>query len=119
MAKQPRSVPTYIATQLSPAELAILQEALDHFDGNYRSLMDHLKSLNAPQVVYMMVNGAAKFEMGKPRKDVDLGNAEEMNVWGDGYTLTEESMEDLSDPRQATADAFVMAKRLNGWLPWS
>ncbi|MFG6094721.1 hypothetical protein SPB21_05700 [Leptothoe sp. ISB3NOV94-8A] len=118
MAKQSRSVPTEIASQLASAELAILQEALDHFDGSYRSLMDHLKSLNAPQVVYMMVNGAAKFEMGKPRKDVDLGNAEEMNVWGDGYTLTEESMDDLSDPRQTTADAFVMAKRLNGWLPW-
>lgn len=118
MIKQPRSVPDEIAAYLEPAELAILQEALEHFDGSYRSLMDHLKSLNAPQVVYMMVNGAAKFEMGKPRRDVDLGNAEEMNVWGDGYALTEENMEDLSDPRQTTADAFVMAKRLNGWLPW-
>ncbi|MEA5465294.1 hypothetical protein [Leptothoe sp. PORK10 BA2] len=110
-----RNIPKKIAAQVSPEHLAILQEALEHFDGNYRSLMDHLKALNAPQVVYMMVNGSIKSRMNKGRQDVSLSNNEEMQVWGDGYDYTQARMEDLSDPAQNAWDGFTQSLIENNW----
>ena len=52
MARRKPDIPKNIRKLVPPEHLAILREALEHFDGNYRQLMDHLKALNAPPVVY-------------------------------------------------------------------
>jgi hypothetical protein len=117
MAKQ-RKVPKKIADTLSPEELKILQEALLVFDQGYRALMDRLKELNAPPVVYMMVNGSIKATMRKGRGEVNLGDREEMQVWGDGYYITTDNMEDLEDPAQTAHDGFISSQMLNGWLSY-
>ena len=65
-----------------------------------------------------MVNGAIKRAMGKPRGDVNLGDHEEMWVWGDGYDITRDNMEDLEDPIGTAYDSFILAQKVNGWLSW-
>ncbi|WP_161635016.1 hypothetical protein [Leptolyngbya sp. Heron Island J] len=44
MPRRKRDIPADIAAMVTPEHLAILEEALEHFDGSYRSLMDHLKA---------------------------------------------------------------------------
>ncbi|MEO0376999.1 MAG: hypothetical protein AAF329_20770 [Cyanobacteria bacterium P01_A01_bin.17] len=78
---------------LTLEDIAILQEAMDYFDGGYNSLMNRLEKLGATQQIYAVVNGTAKTIMGKSRTDVDLWNADEMEVWGDGYQGTLEELD--------------------------
>lgn len=93
--QNPRQVPPLEALWrgLTTEDVALLQDALDYFDGSYNSLMERLQQLGATQRVYSAVNGTAKAIMGKSRSDVDLWNADEMEIWGDGYQGTIEEME--------------------------
>ena len=77
---------------LSDEDIAILQDALDYFDGSYNSLMARLETLGASKAIYAAVNGTAKAIMGKSRSDVDLWNTDEMETWGDGYQGTLDEM---------------------------
>lgn len=78
---------------LTEDDIAILQDALDYFDGSYNGLMARLEELHASRAVYAAVNGTAKAMMGKSRSDVDLWDADEMEAWGDGYQGTLEAIE--------------------------
>ena len=93
--QNPRQVPPLEALWrgLTAEDIAILQAALDYFDGSYNSLTERLQKLGATQQVYAAVNGTAKAIMGKSRSDVDTWNSEEMETWGDGYQGTIEVME--------------------------
>ena len=50
---------------LTEDDIAILQDALDYFDGSYNGLMPRLEELHASRAVYAAVNGTAKAMMGK------------------------------------------------------
>ena len=93
--QNPRQVPPLEALWrgLTAEDVAILQAALDYFDGSYNSLTERLQQLGATQRVYAAVNGTAKSILGKSRTDVDTWNVEEMETWGDGYQGTIEAME--------------------------
>jgi hypothetical protein len=93
--QNPREVPPLEALWrgLTAEDIAVLQSALDYFDGSYNSLMTRLQTLGATKRIYAAVNGTAKAIMGKSRSDVDLWNVEEMDAWGDGYQGTIEAME--------------------------
>ncbi|NER00434.1 MAG: hypothetical protein F6K30_27680 [Cyanothece sp. SIO2G6] len=102
-----------VAASLMPQDAAILQEAIGYFDGSYRSLMDHLKSLGASKSIYAAVNGAAKDAMGKGRSQANREDVHEMLTWGDGYNYTEEVMPDLENPYGRARGAFEQAKEDN------
>lgn len=93
--QNPRAIPPLEALWrgLTQADMAVLQSALDYFDGSYNGLMARLQELGATKRVYAAVNGTAKAIMGKSRSEVDTWNAEEMEAWGDGYQGTIEAME--------------------------
>ena len=103
------------AQSLSAEDAAILQEAIGYFDGSYRSLMDHLKTLGASERIYSAVNGAAKDAMGKSRTDADRSDVREMLTWGDGYNNTQDAMPDLENPYGRARGAFEQAKDDNQW----
>ena len=90
MPQNPRQVPPLEALWrgLTADDVAILQEALEYFDGSYNGLMARLQELGASQGVYAAVNGAVAQAMGKPRSEVDLWSVVEMEAWGDGYQRT-------------------------------
>lgn len=93
--QNPREVPPLEALWrgLTTEDVAVLQAALDYFDGSYNSLTERLQALGATQRVYAAVNGTAKAILGKSRTDVDTWNVEEMETWGDGYQGTIEATE--------------------------
>ena len=118
MARKRRDIPEDIAKLITDEQLEQLHDALEHFDGSYHELMDHLKDLGATSIIYMMANRGIKRTMGKGRGEVSLSDDDEMNVWGDGYTISKDKMHDLEDPEQVTSDSFIEEMKLNGWLPW-
>ncbi|NJK72073.1 MAG: hypothetical protein HC926_01285 [Synechococcaceae cyanobacterium SM2_3_60] len=106
-----RSVPGIEALLrgLTEDDILILQEALNYFDGSYRDLMEHLKSLGATQTVYRRVNATIKGIMGKSRTEVDLWNPDEMETWGDGYQYSRELMQDINQACEGVRDGFLQA----------
>ena len=118
MPRRKRDIPKAIQEMVTAEDLALLRESLEHFDGSYRELMDHLKSLGAEKAVYWLVNGSIKSRMRKGRGDVNLGDHEEMWVWGDGYQCTQNRMDNLEDPVQDAWDGFTDAMKINGWESW-
>jgi len=99
-----RSVPGIEALLrgLTEDDILILQEALNYFDGSYRDLMEHLKSLGATQTIYRRV-------MGQSRAEVDLWNPDEMETWGDGYQYSRDLIQDLNQACEGARDGFLRA----------
>lgn len=94
-AQNPRDVPVLEALWrgLEMNDIAVLQSALNYFDGGYNDLMARLQELGATSQVYAVVNGTIAEIMGKPRPEVDLWNIHELTAWGDGYQETIEAMD--------------------------
>jgi len=106
-----RSVPGIEALLrgLTEDDILILQEALNYFDGSYRDLMEHLKSLGATQTIYRRVNATIKGIMGQSRAEVDLWNPDEMETWGDGYQYSRDLIQDLNQACEGARDGFLRA----------
>lgn len=94
---------------LTEEDILILQEALNYFDGSYRDLMDHLKSLGATKTVYRRVNATIKGIMGKSRTEVGLWNPDEMETWADGDQYSIELVQDINQACEGARDGFLRA----------
>lgn len=101
---------------LNESEIALLQDALDRFDESYELMLERLKSLGATQNLYRQVNAAIKGVTGKGRGDVDTLDAAEMQMWGDGYTDSATSIDNLGSAAVRAANSFAQAMERWGML---